>query len=64
TADALREAFVYALQNGLRLGAAVSFLGALLALALIAPRHVAAQRPAVAGAPGQELAAAEAAEAA
>jgi EmrB/QacA subfamily drug resistance transporter len=44
-ADAVREAFVYALNNGLRLGAAFAALGALLAWALIAPR-VSAPAPA------------------
>jgi EmrB/QacA subfamily drug resistance transporter len=56
-ADAMREAFVYALQNGLRLAAAVAFLGALVAAALIAPKPAAVERPAVeTGAPGEELA--------
>jgi hypothetical protein len=64
TAEALNEAFVYALQYGLRLGAAVSLLGALVAWRLIAPRRAAAPQPALAGAPGEELAAAEAVEAA
>jgi EmrB/QacA subfamily drug resistance transporter len=36
--DALREAFVYALSNGLRLGAAFALLGAVLAWALIGGR--------------------------
>ncbi|MFI5037450.1 MAG: hypothetical protein ACHP93_03140, partial [Solirubrobacterales bacterium] len=36
--DASQSAFVYALQNGLRLGAAVALLGALLAWTLVA-RH-------------------------
>jgi len=40
-ADAMREAFVYALQNGLRVGAAVALLGAFAAFALIAPKPVA-----------------------
>jgi hypothetical protein len=35
-AQASREAFVYALQNGLRLAAAFAFLGAVLAWVLIA----------------------------
>jgi len=59
-ADAAREAFVYALQNGLRLGAAVAVLGALLAWTLITPMRAAAPEPVIAGAPGDELAAAEA----
>ena len=37
-ADAGREAFVYALQNGLRLGSAVALAGALAAWTLIARR--------------------------
>jgi EmrB/QacA subfamily drug resistance transporter len=37
-ADAVREAFVHALNSGLRMGAAVALLGALVAWALIAPR--------------------------
>jgi EmrB/QacA subfamily drug resistance transporter len=40
-ADAMRESFVYALQNGLRLGASVALLGAIAAALLIAnkPEH-------------------------
>jgi hypothetical protein len=40
TVDASQRAFVYALQYGLRLGAAVALLGALLAWALIARRSM------------------------
>jgi EmrB/QacA subfamily drug resistance transporter len=40
--DASQRAFVYALQNGLRLGSAVALLGALLALTLVARRAPAA----------------------
>jgi hypothetical protein len=36
--DAVNEAFVYALNNGLRIGAAVAVLGAVLAWLLIADR--------------------------
>jgi hypothetical protein len=36
--DASHRAYVYALQNGLRLGSAVAFVGALVAWALIANR--------------------------
>jgi MFS family permease len=39
TASALQDAFVYALNNGLRIGAAVAFLGAILAYVLIEPRR-------------------------
>jgi EmrB/QacA subfamily drug resistance transporter len=45
--DAVREAFVYALNNGLRIGAAVAAAGALVAWLLIADR---AQAPSEAGA--------------
>jgi EmrB/QacA subfamily drug resistance transporter len=38
TATALQDAFVYALNNGLRIGAAVALLGAILAYAMIEPR--------------------------
>jgi EmrB/QacA subfamily drug resistance transporter len=44
-AAAAREAFVYALQNGLRLGATVAFLGAVVAWVLIA-RKAPAREPA------------------
>jgi hypothetical protein len=37
--DAAREAFVYALNNGLRIGAAFAAVGALVAWMLIADRH-------------------------
>jgi hypothetical protein len=39
TAAALQDSFVYALNNGLRIGAAVAFLGAILAYVLIEPRR-------------------------
>lgn len=39
--DAAREAFVYALNHGLRIGAAVAAVGALVAWMLVADRHVA-----------------------
>jgi MFS family permease len=42
-ADAVREAFVTALRDGLRLGAAVALLGALLAAALVTGRPVEAE---------------------
>jgi EmrB/QacA subfamily drug resistance transporter len=45
--DAVREAYVYALNNGLRIGAAVAVVGALVAWLLIADR---AEAPAEAGA--------------
>ncbi len=45
--DAVRQAYVYALNDGLRIGAAVTLLGALLAWLLIADR---AEAPAEAGA--------------
>jgi hypothetical protein len=45
--DAVREAFVYALNNGLRIGAAVAAVGALVAWLLIADR---AEAPAEVGA--------------
>jgi EmrB/QacA subfamily drug resistance transporter len=48
-ADAVREAYVYALNNGLRIGAAVALAGAVVAWLLIADR---AQAPAEAGAEG------------
>jgi EmrB/QacA subfamily drug resistance transporter len=41
--DASQQAFVYALQNGLRLGAAVALLGALLAWTLVGRREAAAR---------------------
>jgi len=46
--DASQQAFVYALQNGLRLGSAVALVGALLAWTLVA------RRPAGAPAEGQQ----------
>jgi hypothetical protein len=45
----VQDAFVYALNNGLRIGAAVAVLGAVLAWLLIADR---AEAPAEAGAEG------------
>jgi hypothetical protein len=39
-ADAMREAYVYALGNGLRVGAGIAVLGAAFALALVARRPV------------------------
>jgi EmrB/QacA subfamily drug resistance transporter len=45
-ADAMREAYVYALGNGLRVGAGVALLGAAFALALVARRPMPAQPPA------------------
>src|SRR3954468_22525054 len=62
-ADAMRESFVYALQHSLKLGAAVAAAGAALAWWLVAPLPAAAAAPdvVVAGAPGEELAEAEAA---
>jgi EmrB/QacA subfamily drug resistance transporter len=39
-ADAGRDAFIHALSRGMWLSAGVAFLGALIALALIRPRHV------------------------
>jgi EmrB/QacA subfamily drug resistance transporter len=48
--DASQRAFVYALQNGLRLGSAVALIGALLAWTLIAARR--ANAPAASPAPG------------
>jgi hypothetical protein len=42
-ADAVREAFVTALRDGLRLGAAVALLGALLAAVLVTGRPVEAE---------------------
>ena len=50
-ADAMREAFVYSLQNGLRVGAGVAALGALVAFALIAPKPAPAPAPAPEPAP-------------
>ncbi|HEX7298561.1 MAG TPA: MFS transporter [Solirubrobacteraceae bacterium] len=47
--DAVREAFVYALNDGLRIGAAVAVVGALVAWLLIADR---AEAPAEVGAEG------------
>src|SRR4051812_6312462 len=60
-ADAMRESFVYALQHSLKLGAAVAAAGAALAWWLVAPLPAAAADVVVAGAPGEELAEAEAA---
>jgi EmrB/QacA subfamily drug resistance transporter len=45
-ADAVREAFVTALRDGLRMGAAVALLGAVLAFTLIGDRPEAATAPA------------------
>jgi MFS family permease len=45
--DAVQQAYVYALNNGLRIGAAVTVLGALLAWLLIADRAVAPSEVAV-----------------
>jgi EmrB/QacA subfamily drug resistance transporter len=42
TAGALQDAFVYALNQGLRVGAAVALLGALLAFVMIEPKRTAA----------------------
>ena len=50
--DAVNQAFVYALNNGLRIGAAVAVLGAVLAWLLIADR---AEAPAEVGAPEAEV---------
>jgi EmrB/QacA subfamily drug resistance transporter len=59
-ADAMRESFVYALQQGLRLGTAVALVGALLAWLLIADRPAMASEELVTtGAPGDELALSE-----
>jgi EmrB/QacA subfamily drug resistance transporter len=56
-AAAAREAFVHALQLGLKVGAAVSFVGAVVALTLIGARPTPAQDadavPAPPGAPGR-----------
>jgi EmrB/QacA subfamily drug resistance transporter len=60
-ADAMRESFVYALQHSLKLGAVVAATGALLAWWLIAPAPARTAEVVVAGAPGEELAEAEAA---
>jgi hypothetical protein len=38
TGDALNHAFVYALNDGLRVGAAVALVGAVIAFVLIEPR--------------------------
>jgi EmrB/QacA subfamily drug resistance transporter len=52
--QASQQAFVYALQWGLRLGAAVALLGAVLAWALVAPREeTAAQAAAAPSTPGR-----------
>jgi EmrB/QacA subfamily drug resistance transporter len=58
--DAMNEAFVYALQAGLRVGAAVALLGAILAWALIdgEPARASAEDLAAAGAPASEALAA------
>jgi hypothetical protein len=45
--DASQQAFVYALQYGLRLGAAVALVGAVLAWVLVAPRLGVAREPGV-----------------
>jgi EmrB/QacA subfamily drug resistance transporter len=62
TADAVQQAFLYALNDGLRIGAVVALLGALLAWLLIAP-GVPARQPAVVeagtGDAGSEAAASE-----
>jgi EmrB/QacA subfamily drug resistance transporter len=61
--NASQQAFVYALQYGLRLGSAVALLGAVLAWVLVAPRSAAAQEHdarAAAHEHGSERAAAEA----
>jgi hypothetical protein len=55
--DAVNQAFVYALNDGLRIGAAVAVLGALLAWLLIADR---AEAPAAVGAEDTPARAAEA----
>jgi EmrB/QacA subfamily drug resistance transporter len=63
TGDAVQQAFLYALNDGLRIAAVVAALGALAAWVLIAP-GVPARQPALAdagtGAAGTEAAAAEA----
>jgi EmrB/QacA subfamily drug resistance transporter len=53
---ASQEAFVYALQYGLRLGSAVALLGALLAWALIGRREGATETQPLASDPREELA--------
>jgi EmrB/QacA subfamily drug resistance transporter len=62
--QASHQAFVYSLQYGLRLGAAVALLGAVFAWVLVAPRSVAAQEQdahsAMAREQGSERTAAEA----
>lgn len=60
-ADAAREAFVTALRNGLRLGAAVALVGAVLAVTLIEARPWAVEVPAGVDA-GEATAAGERAE--
>jgi hypothetical protein len=55
--DAVNQAYVYALNDGLRIGAAVAVLGALLAWLLIADR---AEAPAEVGATGAAAGPAEA----
>jgi hypothetical protein len=42
TGDALNHAFVYALNNGLRVGAAVALVGAVVAFVLIEPKRATA----------------------
>jgi hypothetical protein len=54
--DAVNQAFVYALNNGLRIGAAVAVVGAVLAWLLIADR---AEAPAPAAAPDADVRRAE-----
>jgi EmrB/QacA subfamily drug resistance transporter len=56
TGDAVAQAYVYALNNGLRIGAAVAVLGALLAWLLIADR---AEAPAEVRAPEADVARAD-----
>jgi MFS family permease len=55
--DASQQAFVYALQSGLRLGAAVALLGAVLAWTLVGRRLEASTAPAQAPAPSRGQAA-------
>jgi EmrB/QacA subfamily drug resistance transporter len=50
--DAVKQAFVYALNDGLRIGAAITLLGALLAWLLIADRVAAPSEVATKSAPG------------
>jgi hypothetical protein len=62
-ASAMRESFVYAVQNGLRIGAAVAVVGAVLAATLITVRvhapHTQAEELAETGVIGDDLAPAE-----